>query len=280
MKLVRNTGADRIIDLLRPALTAGRQLDVVTPALSLFAFADILEQLKVLEHCRLVLPATSSDLALLGSEADRAARNQLRSRWLATRLAAWLEGKAEVRRAHGSIPQGAFVLRDPQSRPLNALLGSLAFTTDGLGLTPGNPLSLIQASETAEEATLLSQWFDTQWSSLQADPAAKNALIREIQDLANHREPSLVYALILYQLFRDRGDDLDEDRIIKSATGIHDTVVWKKLYRFQRDGVLGAIDKLEASAGASLPTALDSVRHSRRSRSSSTTSFGMIGCLY
>jgi hypothetical protein len=37
-------------------------------------------------------------------------------------------------------------------------------------------------------------------------------------------------------LFRDGGEDLDEDRIVKSATGIRNTVVWKKLFRFQRGG--------------------------------------------
>ena len=110
-------------------------------------------------------------------------------------------------------------------------------------------MSLIQASESAEEAALLSQWFDVQWSTLAADPGAKAALIAEMQSLAAHRDPFLVYALILHHIFRDRGDDLDEERIIKSATGIRNTVVWKKLYRFQRDGVLGAIDKLERFGG-------------------------------
>lgn len=43
-----------------------------------------------------------------------------------------------------------------------------------------------------------------------------------------HRDPFLVYTLILHHLFRDRGDDLDEERIIKSATGIRNTDVWKK----------------------------------------------------
>ncbi len=54
---------------------------------------------------------------------------------------------------------------------------------------------------------------------------------------------------ILYQLFKDLGDELDEERIIKSATGIRNTVVWKKLFKFQRDGVVGAIDKLERIGG-------------------------------
>jgi len=42
MKLIRNTGTDRVIDLLRPQLTAGRQCDIVTPAISLFAFSALL----------------------------------------------------------------------------------------------------------------------------------------------------------------------------------------------------------------------------------------------
>jgi len=49
--------------------------------------------------------------------------------------------------------------------------------------------------------------------------------------------------------FKDSGGELDEERIIKSATGIHNTTVWKKLYKFQRDGVIGAIDKLERHGG-------------------------------
>ena len=61
--------------------------------------------------------------------------------------------------------------------------------------------------------------------------------------------PSLVYFQILYQMFKDLGDELDKERIIKSATGIRNTVVWKKLFHFQRDGVTGAIDKLERIGG-------------------------------
>lgn len=55
--------------------------------------------------------------------------------------------------------------------------------------------------------------------------------------------------LVLHHLFGARGDDLDEERIVKSATGIRNTVVWKKLYKFQRDGVVGAIDKLNRFGG-------------------------------
>ena len=249
MRLVRNVGSDRVIELLRPWLTAGNRLDVVTPALSLFAFAEVLRELAAVAQCRLLLPPESAELAILGTAADRAARNRLQAPWLARSLAEWLQSNAEIRRALGPIPQGAFVLRDSDARAVQGLLGSLAFSTDGLGLTPGNPLSLIQASETPDEAGLLSTWFDAQWSTLAADPGAEAALIVALQSIAAHRDPFLVYTLILHHLLGARGDDLDEERIVKSATGIRDTVVWKKLYKFQRDGVVGALDKLNRFGG-------------------------------
>ena len=249
MKILRNTGTERVIDLIRPWLEPGNQLDVVTPTLSLFAFAEILEQASKLAKARLLLPPDGVELVFLGTEADRTARNRLQTRWLARRCAGWIEDKAEVRRADGAVPQGAIVLRDGDARPRQVVFGSFAFSTDGLGITPGNPLSLIQASETADEGNLLSQWFDLQWAGLQTDPDHKSAVIEGLQTLAAHRDPFLVYTLILHHLFRDRGENLDEERIVRSATGIRNTIIWKKLFKFQRDGVIGAIDKLNRFGG-------------------------------
>ena len=77
---------------------------------------------------------------------------------------------------------------------------------------------------------------------------AKRNLLDRLQKLIDPQAPALVYFLILFHLFKDLGD-LDEERIVKSATGIRDTIVWKKLFKFQRDGVVGAIDKLERFGG-------------------------------
>jgi SNF2 family DNA or RNA helicase len=249
MRLVQNRGTDRVINLIHPGIERGHRFDMVTSELSLFAFAEIDHEARDLAGCRLVLPPNGFELAILGTAADRPARNRLQSRWLAKRLLQWIENKVEVRRALGPIPQSAFVIRNSDGRPVQALLGSLAFSTNGLGLTPGNPLSLIQASETPEEARLLSQWFDAQWSALPSHSSAKASLLEALQRIASHRDAYLVYALILHHLFLDRRDELDEEQVVKSATGIRNTVVWKKLFKFQRDGVVGAIDKLNRFGG-------------------------------
>ena len=49
--------------------------------------------------------------------------------------------------------------------------------------------------------------------------------------------------------FREYVEEFSEDEIIKEKTGFKDTVIWNKLYKFQKDGVVGAIDKLEKYNG-------------------------------
>jgi SNF2 family DNA or RNA helicase len=55
--------------------------------------------------------------------------------------------------------------------------------------------------------------------------------------------------LTLYNIFKEFIGELDEEKIIRTKTGFKDTLVWNKLYNFQRDGVFGAIDKLEKYNG-------------------------------
>jgi hypothetical protein len=249
MRLIQNTGADRVIDLVRPHLANGNVFDCVTPSLSLFAFAELREALLGVGSAHLILPPDDEGLQFLGGEGDRAARNSLRARWLANQFVKWMKDKVEVRRASGRVPQGAAVMRRPDGSPEQVVFGSFAFSTDGLGLIPGNPLSLIQASESADEASQLAKWIDHQWAALRTQHIGTDSLIQALNAIGEQRAPFTLYALVLYHLFLDRGDDLDEERIVNSATGIRNTVVWKKLYKFQRDGVVGAIDKLDRFGG-------------------------------
>jgi superfamily II DNA or RNA helicase len=250
MKLIKNTGSDRVIDELRQTLAPPSSLDLASPAFSLFAFAELRDLLEKLDACRVVLPATNGDeLGLTGSESDRAFRNRLQLRWLARECAAWIKKKVELRSAPALLPQSILIAGKQDSNLHRVITGNCAFTTEGLGITPGNQFSLIQCSEKPEESAILGSWFAGLWNTLPSSEQQKAAFLLRLQELADPKTPSLIYYLTLFQIFRDLGDELDEERIVKSATGIRNTTVWKKLYRFQRDGVVGAIDKLERLGG-------------------------------
>ena len=249
MRIISNTGTDRVVDLIQPLLRPGNQIDVASEAMSLHAFGELARNLSQLAKTRLILPPVDTELTLFGTEADRAARNRLQGRWLAKHCAEWIENAVEIRRANRAVPQGAIVVRSGDGLPLQAFIGSFSFSTDGLGLAPGNPLNLIQSSETPDESARLCEWFDRQWSTMDANEVAKSDVVNLLRSLSSERGPHSIYALILYHLFRDKGEELDEEQVVNAATGIRNTEVWKKLFKFQRDGVVGAIEKLNRFGG-------------------------------
>lgn len=244
MRLVANAGRDRALDLLHEAIEPDARLDLCSPRFSLFAFAALEQRLEALASSRILLPGDDDELELLGGAADRAARNRLDAPWLARQCAEWVRRRATIKRASGAIPQGACIVGSDGGKR-TAVHGAFSFTTDGLGLAPGNPLSLIQCAENDREQEMLAQWFEQIWRTVPEGAPDLPGLA----PLMERRSPAGIYALILDHLFANRDGDLDEDKVVKAATGIRSTVVWRKLYKFQRDGVIGAIDKLERYGG-------------------------------
>ena len=251
MRFISNTGQDRLLDSLKAVFPPNGSLSAASPGLSLFAWEGLRSFLDQAASARLIIPAEPATLGLLGGQADREARNRLQSAYLAHTLAQWLESKAEIRSATAAIPQGLILTSTSSGTVEHGWLGALALTSDGLGLSPGNPMSLVQATESATESQTLATLFDQQWNALGPGADSKYALLAGLRSISAPRDPHSIYILILHALLG--GDQaLDEDRVVKSATGIRATTVWQKLYKFQRDGVVGAIEKLERFGGCIL----------------------------
>ena len=156
MRLIKNTGDDRVIDELRQVLSPDSSLDLASPEFSMFAFAAARELLEKLDHCRAVLPPMDHGIrGLTGSDSDRSFRNRLQIRWLASKYAEWIEKKVDVRAAM-SLPQSVLIAGKSESGSQRVITDNCAFTTEGLGITPGNQFGLIQCSEKIEESTVLS----------------------------------------------------------------------------------------------------------------------------
>jgi hypothetical protein len=138
MKLIKNTGSDRVIDELRQSLQPASSLDLASSEFSLFAFAELRDPLEKLGACRMVLPLDGGKLGLTGSDTDRAFRNRLQLRWLASECSAWVKKKVELRAAPASLPQSVLIAGKPDSPLHRVITGNCSFTTEGLGVTPGN----------------------------------------------------------------------------------------------------------------------------------------------
>ena len=61
---------------------------------------------------------------------------------------------------------------------------------------------------------------------------------------------------MLYNIFSEFLEDISEDVFPKDLTGYQDSLVWKKLFNFQRDAATGIINKLETYNGCILAEAV------------------------
>ena len=69
-----------------------------------------------------------------------------------------------------------------------------------------------------------------------------------------HKEnsPEYLYFITLYNIFNEFLEDIDEDGIADEKVGFKKTIIWDKLYNFQKDAVSGAINKLNKYNGCIL----------------------------
>ncbi|MFL0460970.1 helicase-related protein [Kytococcus sedentarius] len=98
-----------------------------------------------------------------------------------------------------------------------------------------------EGSPTAEQ---LADMLDRQWTGSHGVTELVTAALRSI---ARDRTCGEVYTAVLRTLFTDVDDTVHDP--VGGVSGFYDSTVWNMLYPFQRDGVLGAIDKLERHNG-------------------------------
>ncbi len=248
MRLIKNAGSERVIDLLREAVKPGMRVDWLTPTISILAFGQISSLFSALGGGRILASARSEKLGFLGGASDRPFRNSLRARSLAVAFLNWSSNSRLVRWVDAPIPQPAVIVRSSDGRAVLAVIGA-ELENYGLGIVPSEVFSLIQVTDSELEAAAYGAWFDQQWNSAERYPKKNADAIGQISRICANNPASTIYAAILFSLFKDSNGQLDEERVVKSATGIKNTTIWRKLYKFQRDGVVGAIDKLERLGG-------------------------------
>ncbi|NCU27115.1 DEAD/DEAH box helicase, partial [Candidatus Nomurabacteria bacterium] len=64
--------------------------------------------------------------------------------------------------------------------------------------------------------------------------------------------PEFIYYLTLYNIFDEFLEDISDDELANEKTGFKNSVIWNKLYDFQKDAALGIINKLERHNGCIL----------------------------
>ncbi len=232
MRLLPNIGMDRVVDHL-PTKAA---LDGVTNAASIEGLATLRRANGL---ARLLL---SSDMILREDADDRRRRNALMARGEGLKSLQWI-GAAELKVTALPLRQAVLLWGDTNGG--RAIIGDCEMTTSGLGLAPSRTTGMIQFLQGADEVASIAAWFEQLWQ--RSETQSPNQLTAALLNATAPFDPGTVYRRVLAALFADMA--ADADTLPDQRLGLENSRVWQMLYRFQRDGVLGAINKLRQWGG-------------------------------
>lgn len=243
-------------DFLKEVIKEGSDLSVVSAYFTIFAYYGLHKQLDAIKSMKFLfgeptfVNTLETDVRNYKIEDDSiviSPTEKFGQKRIASKCAEWIKDKVEIKSIvkpnflHGKM---YYVEQDKAGYP-KGITGSSNFTTSGLGLKKeANNIELNLIVDSENQKKELKQWFDKIWNDdtgLVQDVKAE--VLKYLEQLYKENEPELVYFKTLYSIFNNYLEEQKDNKLF-DETAFKDTVVWNKLYEFQKDGVKGAINKL------------------------------------
>lgn len=185
-----------------------------------------------------------------GNKYELKLRNELTQASIAKECAEWIKEKVQFKAPKRPGIVGSKFMHIKNNKKEDLVINNTNdFSASGLGYTECEQVLFVNSMNDKPTTNSMLQMFDIFWSNDDMLDDVKKRVLKSIEKIYKENTPEYLYFVTLYNIFRDYLDELTEDNVIKSKTGFKDTVIWNKLYKFQKDGVLGAIDKIEKYNG-------------------------------
>jgi len=188
--------------------------------------------------------------SLLGSEFEIKLKNKLNGKAVAKECAEWIKKHARFKSNINNNPIQRFANINDEVTYLNVD----EFSSAGLGYqkdnTVFNPVTKI--NDNYEMTKYYLDNFKSLWNNEDLLKDVTDEVVEFISDLYKENSPEFIYYVILYNIFNEFLLDVSEDELANEKTGFKESVIWNTLYDFQKDAVLGLINKLEKYNGCIL----------------------------
>lgn len=216
-----------------------------------FTASEVTDKLKK-ERKEFHIPKLDRERSLYGSEFEIQLRNKLTQRAIAKECADWMRRKAQFKSNRTKAPMQPFACIQAQSSDV-AYMPLHGFTAVDLGYQQGNAVS--NFVNKMDEPTFTGQYltlFDQIWSDPEKLEDVTTQICEHIASVYQENAPESIYFLMLYNIFNEFLDEIDEDVLPNDRTGYQETLIWNKLFNYQKDAATGIINKLETYSGCIL----------------------------
>jgi len=265
-KMLDNKKNGNVGEELKNHIKIGSKLSVVSAYFTIYAYKELQRELKKVDKMRFIFTEPSFvenkdeftrqyyinrnfERKMSGNEFEIRMRNELNQSSIARECAEWLKEKVEMkslRKSNSAQQRLIHIENDDINLSIN---GTVDFTADGLGFISSNRNDMNACILGNEATNQFLEQFNELWEDHAQVEDVKNEVLEHLQVMYKENTPEFIYFITLYNIFHDYLGELTEENIVKTKTGFKDTVIWNKLYKFQKDGAIGAIDKLEKYNG-------------------------------
>ena len=250
-------------------MAAGDRVAIAASVFSMYAYQELATQLEGIDELRFVftsqaftkqrparekrefyIPCLSREQGLCGTDFEIKLRNELTQKAVATECADWIRRKARFRSFEGEGRMSGFL--DVEKTEDNvAYMPFDGFTTRKLGCDNSAETPDVTMRLDASQSRALLKQFNAAWDSGELHDVT-DAVIDGITAMYQENAPEPIYYMALYRIFSEFLDDVSEDVLPNEGLGFRESLIWNKLYDFQKDAALAIINKLETYNGCIL----------------------------
>ena len=262
-------------DDLKQRLKPGTRLKIAASCFSMYAFEALKEELEKIEELNFIfisptfvandvtdkickerrefhIAKVERERSLYGSEFEIQLRNKLTQRAIAKECANWMRRKATFKSNRSKAPMQQFACVQTAAT-VSAYMPLQGFTAVDLGYQQGNAVSnLVNRMDEPEFTATYLSLFDQIWQDPEKLEDVTTQICDHIASVYQENSPESIYFLMLYNIFNEFLDDINEDVLPNDRTGYQDTLIWNKLFNYQKDAATGIINKLETYNGCIL----------------------------
>ncbi len=262
-------------DDLKQTLKSGTKLKIAASCFSIYAYEALKKELQKVDSLEFIftspafvagdvtdkltkqqrefhIPKLERERSLYGSEFEIQLKNKLTQRAIAKECVSWMRQKAKFRSNASKAPMQQFACATSKDEKI-AYMPLHGFTAVDLGYQQGNAVSnFINKVDEAPLTASYLQLFDQIWNDSSQLEDVTESVCSHIESVYQENSPEKIYFLMLYNIFNEFLEDLNEDVLPNDLTGYQDSVIWNKLFNFQHDAAIGIINKLESFNGCIL----------------------------
>ncbi|MBF0103458.1 MAG: DEAD/DEAH box helicase family protein [Desulfobacterales bacterium] len=267
-----NNKTDKVGDDLKKSISTGSKIDIAAGIFSIYGYAALKKELNKMSRLRFIftdptfiefdknrreqrqfqINANHRKKAVSGSDFEIKLKNELKGKAIAQECKTWIERKVSFKTNIGNqYIQPHLNLQTAKAHFIYT--GINEFSSAGFGYQKDNAiLNQIIKTDDPDTTQQYLQNFEEIWQNETVLKDVTAEVIDYIADLYKETSPEFVYYHTLHNIFSEFLEDISEDELANEKTGFKESIIWNKLYDFQRDAALGIINKLERHNGCIL----------------------------